>query len=755
MKKITSIIAAFAILINTTAYAGVLGNIYNSYSEEMWKHTFYKNQFGGGSRGNQSEHYIEYTPNEDIVPVMVNGDKLWGTLNIYDAQKYTDQNGYRSRMGINADYFSFQTGLQMGYTISNGEIVSKEYDVQDAIGFRTDGSAFIDTLQIQTMLSNGENEVEIMFINKWCQPGFDPIYLLTDKFGETTKTKSNCLYILCAITDGAISIDKSATINVEDIFEYDGEIKIPKGKILLQIDIAGGRADLMEFMRSVKVGDTLTITNTAINSEKNLWSEAAEASSTVGGRLLKDGKIGSGFEAGVHPRTAIGIKNDGNVIFYTLDGRQSGYSSGASLSELAKRMQELGCTDAINFDGGGSTVMGVWLSENPVFNVVNKPSNGAPRSVANYIFLQDKREKTNIAGNIKFVDLNTNVLLNSTQVLSVERIFDTSDYEMSDYTLSYTSDDAQVKNNIITFNKSGEAEVFAHVNDTNLPITFNVYDKIDDMVIYNTASWEKVNELSFIAGDVKAVPLRPVAYADEKELYISGDTIKWEVDGNIGTINDEGIFTPNSASKENEGVIKVSVGNITKEIGVKINTASAFYDTVGHWAGEIIASLGEDKIFSGIETENGLAFFPDNKMTRAEFAITICRYLGFDLEKYTSSKTEFADKSLIPDWAGNAINAVVENGIMNGRGDNDAIIFAPNDHITRAEAMTVIGRTIDDSEKYTFTFADSDTIPDWAENEIYKLVHHKIVNGYEDNTINPHGNITRAEVASLVYKLLK
>ncbi len=755
MKKITSIIAVIAILINTTVYAGVLGNIYNSYSEEMWKHTFYQNQFSGGTRGNQSEHYIEYTPNEDIVPVMVNGEKLWGTLNIYDAQKYIDQNGYRSRMGINADYFSFQTGLQMGYTISNGEIVSKEYDAQDAIGFRIDGSAFIDTLQIQTMLSNGENEVEIMFINKWCQPGFDPIYLLTDKFGETTKTKSNCLYVLCSIKDGAISIDKNATISVEDIFEYGGEIKIPKGKILLQIDIAGGRADLMEFMRSIKVGDTLTITNTAINSEKNLWSEAVEASSTVGGRLLKDGNIGSGFEAGVHPRTAVGIKSDGNVIFYTLDGRQSGYSGGASLSELAKRMQELGCIDAINFDGGGSTVMGVWLTKNPVFNVVNKPSNGAPRSIANYIFLQDKREKTNIAGNIKFVDLNTNVMLNSTQVISIERIFDTSDYEMSDYTLSYTSDDAQVKNNIITFDKSGQSEVFANINGTKLPITFNVYDKVDDMVIYDTASWEKVNELSFNAGDIKEISLRPVAYADEKELYISGDIIEWDVDGNIGTITEEGLFTLNSASKEDEGVIRVSVGNITKEIGVKINSASAFYDTNGHWASEMIASLSEDKIFSGIETENGLAFFPDNKMTRSEFAMTICRYLGFNLEKYSSSKTELADQDQIPDWASNAINAVVENGIMNGRANGDATFFAPSDYITRAEAMTVLGRTIEDSEKYAFSFADGDTIPDWAENEIYKLVHHKVVNGYEDNTINPQGNITRAEVASLVYKLLK
>ena len=276
MKKLINTIIATIILVNTTAFAGVFGNVYNSQSEEMWKHTYYQNSFTNANNQKQSEHYVEYTPNTDIVPVMVNGDKLWGTLNIYDAQKYLDKNGFRSRFGINADYFSFQTGLQMGTTISNGEIISKEYDAQDAIGFRADGSAFIDTLQIQTTLSKGEKSVEIMFINKWCQAGFDPIYLLTDAFGNATKTKSNCLYIMGVVRDGSISIDKTATITVEDIFEYDGEVEIPKGKILLQIDIAGGRADLMEFMRSIQKNDTLTITNTAINSEKNLCTSNVE-----------------------------------------------------------------------------------------------------------------------------------------------------------------------------------------------------------------------------------------------------------------------------------------------------------------------------------------------------------------------------------------------------------------------------------------------------------------------------------------------
>ena len=47
------------------------------------------------------------------------------------------QNGLRPLAGINADYFSFKTGIPMGYTIADGEIISKEYGGQDAVGFRS------------------------------------------------------------------------------------------------------------------------------------------------------------------------------------------------------------------------------------------------------------------------------------------------------------------------------------------------------------------------------------------------------------------------------------------------------------------------------------------------------------------------------------------------------------------------------------------------------------------------------------------
>ena len=94
-----------------------------------------------------------------------------------------------------------------------------------------------------------------------------------------------------------------------------------------------------------------------------------------------------------HPRTAIGIKANGNVLLLTVDGRQAN-SAGVSLFELTKIMKWLGCTSAINLDGGGSTAL--WVSGYGENGVVNHPSDNkkwdheGERKVANVIFIKGK-----------------------------------------------------------------------------------------------------------------------------------------------------------------------------------------------------------------------------------------------------------------------------------------------------------------------------------------------------------------------------
>ena len=84
-------------------------------------------------------------------------------------------------------------------------------------------------------------------------------------------------------------------------------------------------------------------------------------------------KLGS--VGGRNPRTAIGYTKNNNLIMLTADGRE-GASVGLTLNELASLMKELGCVNAMNLDGGGSTVM--YING----KVVNKPAvqGGIPLS---------------------------------------------------------------------------------------------------------------------------------------------------------------------------------------------------------------------------------------------------------------------------------------------------------------------------------------------------------------------------------------
>lgn len=80
-----------------------------------------------------------------------------------------------------------------------------------------------------------------------------------------------------------------------------------------------------------------------------------------------------------HPRSLVGWTADNGLLFVTIDGRRSGWSRGATLAEATDLLVELGATDAMNLDGGGSTTFvapcGTGLCAR------NRPSDGGERKV--------------------------------------------------------------------------------------------------------------------------------------------------------------------------------------------------------------------------------------------------------------------------------------------------------------------------------------------------------------------------------------
>lgn len=117
----------------------------------------------------------------------------------------------------------------------------------------------------------------------------------------------------------------------------------------------------------------------------------------VGGRqiIVKNGYIydiagTDSFGTIRHPRTAVGIDADGNVILMVVDGRQPSLSNGASLGDLASLMIDVGAVDALNLDGGGSSTF-ITSSTPGQYVTRNSPSDKSMRMVYNSLIVVKKK----------------------------------------------------------------------------------------------------------------------------------------------------------------------------------------------------------------------------------------------------------------------------------------------------------------------------------------------------------------------------
>jgi exopolysaccharide biosynthesis protein len=98
--------------------------------------------------------------------------------------------------------------------------------------------------------------------------------------------------------------------------------------------------------------------------------------------LLQAGKLPDLGPAGQprHPRSLIGW-NRQHLFFVVVDGRQPKLSIGMTYPEMAALAQRYGCTDAVELDGGGSSSL--WAGG----KILNSPSDGKPRAIANALIL--------------------------------------------------------------------------------------------------------------------------------------------------------------------------------------------------------------------------------------------------------------------------------------------------------------------------------------------------------------------------------
>ena len=119
------------------------------------------------------------------------------------------------------------------------------------------------------------------------------------------------------------------------------------------------------------------------------------------GDIFENGHARSGLDNTTRAsRTAIGIKADGTVVMLMVDGRQAPYSVGMTMAEVAASMEALGCVEAVNLDGGGSSTFATQREGEPENEATAgltlrcRPSDGYERKVSNTIMVLSKAQPT-------------------------------------------------------------------------------------------------------------------------------------------------------------------------------------------------------------------------------------------------------------------------------------------------------------------------------------------------------------------------
>lgn len=181
-------------------------------------------------------------------------------------------------------------------------------------------------------------------------------------------------------------------------------------------------------------------------------------------------------------------------------------------------------------------------------------------------------------------------------------------------------------------------------------------------------------------------------------------------------------------------------------------TPAAFSDISGHWARNSIEYVVGKKLFSGITDR---MFGPDETMTRGMLVTVLGRAYGLDTAPY-SAKSVFTD---VPSTAYYApyVAWAYEKKIVSGLGDG---LFAPDKPVTRGEMAAIITNYMKfigkgNSSTADLTYADIANIDSWGLEGVKFVTANGLMTGTSGNNFDFDGLSTRAQVATVMERLMK
>lgn len=189
---------------------------------------------------------------------------------------------------------------------------------------------------------------------------------------------------------------------------------------------------------------------------------------------------------------------------------------------------------------------------------------------------------------------------------------------------------------------------------------------------------------------------------------------------------------------------------LTKEVtgDVKVNSRQVTL-YAGWTASTVPEMLNGDDHYSYIKGYTDGMIHPNTPVTRAQVATILFRLLDEDLrEKYLTETNTFRDVNA-DHWANTAVSTMAKMGVFRGR---TLTRFDPDAPITRGEFAAVCARLDKTQVQVTNSFTDLNGY--WAKQEILRAAALGWVQGYEDGSYRPNARITRAQVITMINRVL-
>jgi hypothetical protein len=688
--------AAGAITDGELAAAGALGEQVDAWAADLTGGAALSGTVFWTGSDLRTEYLLTRAPDSLAVPVVVSADPLRTQQSLTAAAEMLAAEGLHVLGGVNGGFYTVATGEPVGLTVSAGALEHDDEGLQ-AVGFRADGSVIFGAPALSMALIAAGERWTIAGWNRNAPDGFSA-WTPGNAAAVSLPAHSACVLLS---TPEAPGLSGDMAVTVEQTFESDGSaVTVPEGTLLLTW-MPMDEETAYALPAAITPGAELTLSIACAAG----WEDVTSAVGILY-PLLENGETVEDLTAAAAPRTAIGLRSDGTLLLYALDGRQSGYSVGAGLALVAERMKELGCVTAGALDGGGSTQLAAFLPGEADLRTFNRPSETPARKVANYILLAARTEPSGIAEQLTMEPLHINAVAGATLPLTV-RASDGNGYGAAlpeDLTFTVSEGLGAVTDGQYIAAGTGRGSVTVSAPGLiSGSIPLYVTESPEELALYGEKYGKRTESLTLDAGQTVDLTVR----AYDRHVLLSGNDLcyTWALDESVGTVDETGRITAGDVSAA--GTLTVTAGESVKTIPITVWTGIPFEDVPrSDPRFDAVKYVYDHGIFKGTgET----VFEPETVMNRAMLVTVLWRMEGAPAPEATAG---FAD---VPEgeWYSDAVAWASEQGIVNGYSPEE---FGPTDDLTREQILTILHRWAELPEPP----ADGEALPeafaadDWA-----------------------------------------